>query len=49
VKEVGISIPNIDDTLKEEGLDPNSKDAKIFKECYYMAPEELKAQKGEEV
>ena len=40
VKEVGISIPNIDDTLKEEGLDPDySKEAKIFKETYYMALE----------
>ena len=49
VKEVGISIPNIDDTLKEEGLDPDSKEAKIFKESYYLALEKLKAQKGEEV
>lgn len=47
VKEVGISIPNIDDTLKEEGLDPDSKEAKVFKESYYMALEKLKAQKGE--
>ena len=47
VKEVGISIPNIDDTLKEEGLDPDSKEAKVFKEGYYMALEKLKAQKGE--
>lgn len=49
VKEVGISIPNIDDTLKEEGLDPDSKEAKVFKESYYMALEKLKAQKGEKV
>lgn len=42
VKEVGISIPNIDDTLKEEGLDPDSKEAKVFKESYYMALENLK-------
>lgn len=41
VKEVGISIPNIDDTLKEEGLDPNSKEAKIFKESYYMALDQM--------
>ena len=46
VKEVWISIPNIDDTLKEEGLDLDSKEAKIFKESYYMALEKLKAQKG---
>ena len=49
VKEVGISIPNIYDTLKEEGLDPDSKEAKVFKESYYMALEKLKAKKGEEV
>jgi hypothetical protein len=47
VKEVGVSIPNIDDTLKEEGLDPDSKEAKVFKESYYMALEKLKVQKGE--
>ena len=41
-----INIPNIDDIFEEEGIDPNSKDAKIFKECYYMALEKLKAQKG---
>lgn len=40
-----IGIPNIDDIFEEEGIDPNSKDAKIFKECYYMALEKLKAQK----
>jgi hypothetical protein len=42
-----IGIPNIDDIFEEEGIEPNSKDAKIFKECYYMALEKLKAQKGE--
>ena len=42
-----IGIPNIDDIFEEEGIDPNSKDAKIFKEFYYMALEKLKAQKGE--
>lgn len=47
VKEVGVSIPNIDDTLKEEGLDPDSKVVKVFKESYYMALEKLKVQKGE--
>jgi hypothetical protein len=41
-----IGIPNIDDIFEEEGIDPNSKDAKIFKESYYMALEKLKAQKG---
>lgn len=42
-----INIPNLDDIFEENGIDPNSKDAKIFKECYYMALEKLKAQKGE--
>jgi len=42
-----ISIPNIDDLLEEGGIDPNSKDVKIFKECYYMALEKLKEKKGE--
>lgn len=43
VKEVGISITSIDDILEAgEGLDPDSKEAKIFKECYYMALEKLK-------
>ena len=40
-------VPNIDDILKKEGLDPDSKEAKIFKESYYTAMEKLKAQKGE--
>jgi len=44
-----IGIPNIDNIFEEEGIDPNSKDAKISKECYYMALEKLKAQKGEGV
>ena len=44
-----INIPNIDDIFEKDGIDPNSKDAKIFKECYYTALEKLKAQKGEEV
>ena len=42
-----VSIPNIDDTLKEMGVDPDSKSAKSFKESYYMALEKFKAQKGE--
>ena len=39
-------VPNIDDSLKELGVDPDSKEAKIFKESYYTALEKLKAQKG---
>ena len=42
-----VSIPNIDDTLKEMGVDPYSKIAKIFKESYCMALEKLKEKKGE--
>ena len=42
-----IGIPNIDDTLKEMGIDPDSKSAESFKEFYYMALEKFKAQKGE--
>ena len=42
-----INIPNIDDILEESGIDPYSKEAKIFKESYYMVLEKLKAQKGE--
>lgn len=44
-----VSTPNIDDTLKEMGVDPDSKSAKSFKEFYYMALEKFKAQKGERV
>ena len=40
-------VPNIDDSLKELGVDPSSNEAKIFKESYYIALEKLKAQKGE--
>ena len=46
VKEIGISIPNIDDILEEDGIDPNSKTAKIFKESYYTALEKYKEKKG---
>lgn len=42
------SIPNIDDTLKEMGVDPDSKEAKSFKESYYRALDKFKAQKGEQ-
>lgn len=42
-----VSIPNIDDTLKEMGVDPDSKIVKIFKELYYPALEKLKEKKGE--
>lgn len=47
VKDVRISILNIDDLFEENGIDPNSKVAKNFKESYYMALENFKAQKGE--
>ena len=32
-----ITMPNIDDILKEGGVEPNSKVAKMFKESYYKA------------
>ena len=45
-----VSIPSIDNTLKEMGIDPDSKEAKSIKESYYMALDKLwdkfKAQKG---
>lgn len=44
-----INIPNIDDLLEEEGIDPFSEEAKIFKESYYMALEKFKSQKGEKL
>ena len=54
--ELGISVSNstkvtttdVDDVLKENGVNPDSKEAKIIKESYFMAIEKL-AQKGEEV
>lgn len=36
-----VSIPSIDDTLKEMGVDPDSNEAKRFKESYYMALDKL--------
>ena len=41
-----VSISNIDDTLKEMGIDPDSKIAKIVKESYCMALEKIKEKKG---
>ena len=43
-----VTIPDIDDVLKENGVNPDSKEAKIIKESYFMAIEKL-AQKGEKV
>lgn len=42
-----ISVQNIDDVLKELGVDPHSKEAKMIKESYYTAIDKLLAQKGE--
>ena len=39
-------VPNIDDSLKELGIDPSSKEAKIFKESYCAALDKFMAQKG---
>lgn len=41
-----VTAPDIDDVLKENGVNPDSKEAKIIKESYFMAIEKL-AQKGE--
>ena len=40
-----ISIQNVDDVLKESGVDPDSKVAKMFKESYYAAIDKLLEQK----
>ena len=45
--QTNIKMPNLDDIFIEDGIDPNSKQAKIFKESYYTTLENLKAQKGE--
>ena len=34
---IGFSNIDIDDTLKEEGIDNDSKEAKIYKEAYFVA------------
>ena len=44
-----ISIQNVDDVLKESGVDPDSKGAKMFKESYYAAIDKLLEQKREKV
>ena len=46
-QNINIDITNIDKVIEENGVDPNSKEAKMFKESYYIALEKLKAQKGE--
>ena len=46
-QNIHIDITSIDKVIKENGIDPNSKEAKIFKESYYIALEKLKARKGE--
>ena len=43
-----VAIPDIDDVLKENSVNPDSKEAKIIKESYFMAIEKL-AQKGGKV
>lgn len=41
-----ISIPSIDDTLKEMGIDPDSKEANNFKNSYYKALDKFKEKEG---
>ena len=40
--QTNIKMTNLDDIFIENGIDPNSKQAKIFKESYYTALENLK-------
>lgn len=42
-----VSIQNFDDVLKEFGVDPYSREAKMVKESYYTALDKLLEQKGE--
>lgn len=42
-----IDFSNIDDTIKDMGIEPNSKEAKLFKEAYFIALDKYIAQKGE--
>ena len=44
--QTNIKMPSLEDIFIENGIDPNSKQAKIFKESYYTVLEKLKAQKG---
>ena len=44
-----VSIQNVDDILKELGVNPYSKEAKKLKDSYYAAMDKFLAQKGEEV
>ena len=46
-QNISINVTDIDKVIEENGVDPNSKEAKMFKESYYMALEKLKVQKGE--
>ena len=41
-----VSVPNIDDTLKEMRIDPDSKEANSLKNSYYSALEKFKEKKG---
>ena len=45
---IKVTTPDIDDVLKENGVNPYSKEAKIIKESYFMAIEKL-TQKGGKV
>lgn len=48
-QNISINVTDIDKVIEENGVDPNSKEAKMFKESYYMALEKFKAQKGETI
>jgi hypothetical protein len=42
-QNVSVDVTDIDKVIEENGVDPNSKEAKMFKESYYVALEKLKA------
>lgn len=48
VVRINTSLSDIDDDLKKLGVDPDSKQAKMLKDCYYRAIDRI-LEKGEEV
>ena len=47
-QNINIDITNIDKVMEENGVDLNSKEAKVFKESYYIALEKFKSQRGKQ-
>ena len=48
VVRINTSLSDIDDDLKKLGVDPDSKQAKMLKDCYYRAIDRI-LEKGEKV